>query len=138
MSFHEAVRYGVYRALTNNAPLMSAVVGVYDHVRQPDAPESDDDFPFVVVGDIDFADFDTDTEKGAEATITIDTWSRYNGRQELMDIHDLIYLALHTVDIEVDGYDTLGCDFDSSESSVDADGVTRHGTQTYKLVVQEI
>lgn len=132
--FEEAIRYAVYSALIGDSALNGLVEGVYDYVAQPADAGQDSDFPYVVIGDNTYVPWDTDTETGADATITIHTWSRYKGRREVADIQDAIYRALHRQDIPVDGAATVGCELENSEL-LPMDGNTSHGVQRYRLIV---
>lgn len=133
--FEEAIRFAIYDRLANNAGLQQIVTNVYDDVPQPEDSGEVSKFPYVVVGDNTIQPWDTDTEIGADATVTIHAWSRFRGREEVARIHDAIYAALHRVDIPVDGAHTVGCDFEQSDVYLDPDGVTRHGVVRYRLVV---
>jgi hypothetical protein len=135
--FEESIRQAIYDALAGEIMLGNAVVPVYDDVPQPVDGGVSSAFPYVVIGDTTYAPWDTDTEQGAEATITIHTWSRYSGRREVMLIHDEIYRLLHRVDIQVDCSHTVGCDFEQSDSFLDSDGETRHGVTRYRLIVDQ-
>jgi hypothetical protein len=91
----------------------------------------------VTVGDDTTLDWDTDTSLGKEATITIHTWSRYRGRTELKQIQGLVYNALHLVNLNVVGYDTVQCLSEFSETFLDPDGLTRHGVQRFRLIIDK-
>ena len=137
--FEEAIRAGIYSALSSSDAVMNLIKQIYDHVPQPDDPGGGAEFPYISIGDNTFNQWDTDTEIGAEVTVTIHTWSRYKGRKEVSEIHDAIYSALHRRDeVNITGFRLIGCDFEHAEIFVDADGETRHGVQRYRMIVDSI
>jgi hypothetical protein len=137
MGFSLAIQAAVYGALTGNAALMALVQGVYD--AQPRPLTGDDAllFPYVTIGDDTLSDWSTDTESGADATITIHTWSRYKGRKEEKTIQAAIYAALHRQALTVSGYAMVSVDWINSDSMTDADGETRHGVQTFRMILDQ-
>jgi hypothetical protein len=110
---------------------------IYDAVPQADDAGSDIPFPYVTIGDDTAIDWDTDTSVGKEATITIHSWSRYRGRKEVKEIQGAIYETLHLSQLPVDGYDTVLCFSEFSESLVDPDGLTRHGIQRFRIILDK-
>ena len=113
-------------------PLMAAVTGVYDHVDQGSA------FPYVVIGEDSAAEFDTDTEIGAESSITIHTWSRYKGRQETKEIQQMIYDILHRAELTITDAKFYGLDWQFSDSFLEPDGETRHGVMRFRLLYDSL
>lgn len=113
------------------AKLGTLTVPVYDAVPDNAKP------PYVVIGDDTLAPFDTDGASGFEATISIHTWSTYRGRKEIKEMQGAIYDLLHRAQLTFSGYTFLGCDSELSESFIDADGVTRHGIQRFRIFIRE-
>ena len=108
---------------------------IYDHV--PDLVQADDHYPYVVVGDDTGSPFDTDDTDGQESTITIHVWSRSLGRAETKKVQRAIYKALHKQLIPVADQDTVDCIWEYAETILEADGVTRHGVQRFRITTQE-
>jgi len=106
-------------------------VPVYDAV--PDNAVA----PYVVIGDDTLIEFDSDGVNGFEATVTIHTWSIYRGRFEVKNLMGLIYNALHRAELNVQGYNLVGCDCEFSETFLESDGVTRHGVQRFRILIRE-
>lgn len=138
MGFELAIQGAVYAALTGSAALTALVRGVYDAQPRPLTGSDTLQFPYITIGEDTHTDWSTDTESGDDATITIHTWSRYNGRKELKEIQGLIYGALHRRSFDVAGYALVSCDWISSDSLIDADGETRHGVQTFRLLLDTL
>jgi hypothetical protein len=106
-------------------------IPVYDNV--PDNAQA----PYVVIGDDTLVEFDSDGTSGFEATVTVHSWSIYRGRAEVKNIMGLIYDALHRAELNVQGYNLLGCDCEFSETFLESDGVTRHGVQRFRILIRE-
>lgn len=138
MSFETALQSAIYSVLNGDATLSGLVVGVYDDV--PQAVDSGDpaQFPYVNIGEAVHTEWDTDTSRGDDATITIHTWSRYAGRKEVKQIQGAIYDVLHRSALAVTGYATVSVDWQQSESFLDTDGETRHGVQTFRIILDEV
>jgi len=137
MSAETGIQTAIHAALTADAALMALVAGVHDEVPQPADSGSDDQFPYVVIGDDTHIPFDTDNSVGADTTITIHVWSRYSGRKQVKEIQGAIYDVLHRQTISVAGFSLVGIDWLQSQSFLDSDGLTRHGVQTFRITVEE-
>jgi hypothetical protein len=127
MSFETAVQTLIFEALTDadiSAP-------IYDAVPQSAS------FPYVTIGDDNSVEWDTCTDYGAAVTVTIHTWSRGRGRLETKTLQGEIYAALHDALLQSTGYNVVSCYFESSVSFMDVDGLTRHGVQTFRVLIEE-
>lgn len=131
MSFEIAVQTVVYQKLTESAALMSLVNGVFDEV-----PEYTD-APYITIGESTHNQDDTDTSLGDNATITINTWSEGRGKKETKTIQGAIYDAMHRVSASYAGYDIIAIDWENSQSFMDQDGLTRHGVQTFRILIDK-
>lgn len=112
-------------------------VPVYDAVPQAVDAGDNSAFPYVTIGDDSSGEFDTDTSLGFDTDCTIHVWSRYRGRREVKQIQKAIYDALHLHDLSVSGYHTVMVLFETADSFMDADGITRHGVMTFRVVTEE-
>ena len=130
-----AIQEGLYDALIGSTALMAVVTGVYDNALQPEDSGNDSEFPYVTIGDNDADEFDTDNTTGFDVTATIHVWSRNRGRKQAKEIQDIIYSILHRQSITVAGGHVIGLDQQFAETFVDPDGLTRHGVQRYRLLV---
>jgi hypothetical protein len=129
MSFETVAQTVIFNALDGNAPLNAIVSGVYDAVPQVEI------FPYVTIGEDSINEWDTFDNVGANASITVHTWSRARGRKETKQIQGLIYDALHRQEFSSAGYDVVAVDFEASQSFMDADGLTRHGVSTFRIFI---
>ena len=131
------VQKAIFDKLSTDTALSALVAGVYDAVPQPADSGSDLQFPYVTIGEDTALDWDTDTSVGKGATLTIHSWSRYRGRTEVKQIQGAIYEALHLSNLSVFGYTTVLCLSEFSESMLDPDGLTRHGVQRFRIILDK-
>ena len=73
-----------------------------------------------------------------QVSITIHAWSRLAGRQQTKQIQGLIYDSLNRANLVQSGYKLININRVNSESQLDSDGFTRHGIQTFNLIIQEL
>lgn len=133
MSFETALQTAIFTRLDGQLS-----TPVYDNV--PQQADTATGFPYVTVGDDTINEWDTDGFLGADCTIQVHVWSRKDGRKETKEIQGNIYNALHRKEstLSAVGYRFVGIDFVSSDSFLDADGETRHGVQTFRVIIEEI
>lgn len=111
-------------------------VPVYDHA--PQKADSSKGFPYITIGDDTISEWDTDTEVGGNVVCTINTWSRFRGREQIKELQGQIYQALHRASLTYAGFAFMDCFFETSDSFLDADGLTYHGVQTFRVHLEEI
>lgn len=99
--------------------------------------DTDDDV-YVVIGDDTMDEDDTDTETGAQITATIHVWAKKLGRIEVKEVQSEIDGLLHRQDLEVDDFTVVGINREFSQTFDDPDGVTRHGVQRYRMLMEAI
>lgn len=123
---HDAIR----AALTG---IMNGLdqVPVYDHVPQQAG------FPYITAGEEILTPWDDDTNTGFNAVFTIHVWSRYRGRYEVKTIQQAIYDRLHRADYSVTGYNQVNTVLENMETLLDPDGETRHGVQSFRVLLQK-
>ena len=133
MSFEAALQKAVFDQLSAH----SGLPDIYDHVPQQGDSGSDVPFPYIVVGEDIHVPFDTDDSVGSEATITIHSWSRLKGRAQVKALQASIRAALQRVELDVEGFALVTIEFDSSESFVDFDGISRHGISRFRVLLDQ-
>lgn len=136
MGFNVEIQKTIYATLTGNAPLMALIKAVYDDVPQSKAGD-DSVYPYISIGEDIANPWNTDTSNGANALITLHSWSAYNGRKETKEIQDAVYNALHRQPLSVSGFSLVTMEFESATSFLDNDGLTRHGVQTFRMILDE-
>lgn len=113
----------------------SITYDVYDHIPQTDPYTLP---PYVVVGDDNFTEWETDGKAGFNILATVHSWSEYRGGKEINEITSAIYLALHREELNVSGYNCLGITQESLQNVRDPDGITRHGVQQFRIFLIEV
>lgn len=131
-AFSLVIQQAIYDKLTTDLSRT-----VYDDVPQPADPGDDANFPYITIGEDSLTFADTDDSNRVEASITVHTWSRYQGKLETKQIQGEIYSSLHRAELVATGYNFVTITMQSTTSALDADGVTRHGVQTFKLILEE-
>ena len=110
---------------------------VFDRPPQVPLSETDSDFPFITIGDMTAAEFDTDDKDGQETTVIIHVWSRYRGTREIKSITDRIHEVLHNAALDVQGHDLIYCFWESADSIPDPDPLVQHGVTRFRIATQE-
>jgi hypothetical protein len=137
MSGAYELQLGLYNKLAADAGVMALVEAIYDNPPQQADPESNVPFPFITISDSTLQPWDTDTEIGTDATVTVHVWSRASHALEAKQIQGAIYRALHRDTIAVTGYTVIGIDLITQTVERDPDGITRHGVQDFRIVYEE-
>ena len=124
----------VYGALIGNSTLMGLVNNsIYDHVPDKEG------FPFIAIGELIQTEANTGSpEQQVEASLTLHSYSRYDGRDQTHQIQEEINKTLHRANLVSSGVQFISVDHVQSQSFVDADGITRHGVMEFKILITEI
>ena len=91
-------------------------------------------FPYVEIGQIVMAEFDTDTSNGFDYAVRVHVRSASNAMAETADIQDAIYDRLHNGVLEVDGYQSILIQRESSDIMRTAEN-TIHGVCEYRGLI---
>jgi len=122
------------RADGNVSALLSTFGGlpaVFTHT-----PQDFNGYPYIVVSDILLNGDDNDADLGFEGVINIHTWSDKRDLLYVGNLQKAIYDALHHVDIPMTGYTTVELHQEYSNILLDPDGITMHGIQRYRIILQ--
>lgn len=131
MSFDLVIQKSLIDTLKNDTQLNRIISNVYDYV--PEKPT----FPYISIGEDSLTELDTSSHDGASCALYIHTWSAQKGRKQTKAIQGHIRRILHRVELEHFNYSFHYCRWESSQSFIDADGVTRHGICLYNIFIQE-
>lgn len=131
-AFALVVQKAIYDQLSTDLATL-----VYDDVLQPSNSGNSADFPYITIGEDVLTYNDTDTDRSNNVSITIHVWSRKQGRLETKTIQSEIYDSLHNANIVQAGYNFVIITEQNSTSFLDPDGATRHGIQTFNLIIEE-
>lgn len=135
MSFANAIQAAIYTRLAAYTALTSVVVGIYDEVPQATDSGANSTYPYVTIGEDSITADSQDDAVGCQGSIVIHTWSRLKGRKQIKTIQGLIFDALSRHELSVTGYSMLTLEWDGEDSFIDADGVTRHGVSTFRILL---
>lgn len=104
-----------------------------------DANPENEEYPYVVIGEILAKDWSDKFEDGMEVYSTIHVWSQYHGRKEADGMAGGIIQALTSSSLDLTPDFRAALDrLDSYNLIVDLDGVTRHGILIFKYLIEEI
>lgn len=131
------LQIAVFNALSDDSAVSSLVKGIYDNPSQVADPSDNSEFPFITISDSTLQPWDTDTERGDDAVVTVHVWSRASHALETKQIQDAIYNVLHRGTIVISGSVFIGSDYISQTVERDPDGITRHGVQDFRIVYEE-
>lgn len=132
------LQQAVYDALTGDPTLMGMITGVFADVVQPNLPEADSDFPYVVIGKDNLSPFDTKTDNGISALCQLDIWSRQNNLIEVKTIAGAIYDVLQKGSLTIVDAEHILTRIESQVFSVDPDGHTKRGMVMTRVMYDEI
>ncbi len=133
------LQQAVYTALTGAAPLMAIVTAVYDQVPQ------DAVYPYVVIGEDQAEVVDADDLAGADHLLDLHVWAggdnetdQHQGQMQVKQAQGAIYDALHRQTLAVSGAAFIGCDLEHQQTFMDPDGLTHHGVQRFRVMLDEV
>lgn len=130
---HEAVA----AKLLADVAVMGLAKNVFDHAPQFTDPGDLANFPYINLASSAATDFSTDSELGMNIVVTVNTWSRYEGLKEVKTLQGLVYTSLNRATLTAAGYCFVGVDFVGSDAFDDSDGKTRHGVQTFRILIEK-
>lgn len=117
-------------ALLSTDPVDGSVA-VYDHAPQ------DATFPYLVIDPPSGTDHDTDNTLGWDGELTINSWSRFRGFEEIGQIQRQTDEALNRTEPTVVDGTIVTLHRVNSDSVLDDDGLTRHGIQRFRVIIEE-
>jgi hypothetical protein len=128
------VQAGVFSQLTGTPALTALLAagagGIFDHVPAGAA------FPYVVLGEMASSPLDTAGVSGNEISLAIHAYSRKTGMQQVRAIMQAVYDSLHDADFAVTGQSLVLCRCKGSSTQLGDDGLTRHGTQHFRIITE--
>ncbi len=105
--------------------------GVYDYVDETKS------MPWVMLGDDTLRDWNTMDFYGKNASLNIHSWSRQQGRAECKTVMGHVQRILNGAALEVIGAVVVLFQLEFENTMVDPDGVTTHGVQRFRALIQE-
>lgn len=110
--------------------LAAGAGGVFDHVPQGSP------FPYIALGDSQARPHETQDGGGHDITLDIHSFSRLPGMKETRALQSALMAALHEADFAVTGHRLILCRVVAQAARLAADGETRHGTLTLRIVTE--
>lgn len=118
--------------------LVAAPISGVRHIRDTAITKpSDNDFPFIEIGNSQDIPDDAGGDEGVSHFIDIHSYSRADGQKQIKQIAQAIRDALHGADLTVSGKVSAHCWLDSARTMQDRDGETRHCIQTFQIIHRE-
>ena len=121
----------IYAALVADTPLMAVAQGVYDFVPQEST------YPYVTIGDDDYKWWGAMGLDGGEYVVQVDVWSQAEGRSECKTLLGLVAAVLHNGSLTVASNTHISTRLQFQDTIKEADGLTHHGVQQYKVFLHE-
>ena len=112
------------------AVLADGADSVFDHVPQGSA------FPYIVLGEISAQSFETQGGGGYDITLAVHSYSKGLGMKEVRGIMAAVFAQLHEASFAVTGQTLVQCRLASAETRLEADGLTRHGLQHFRIITE--
>lgn len=134
-----AITKAIIGELRGNTALTSLLVdyvgadGVFYHV-----PQNFNAYPYVVVYDIDLNSDNNDVTLAFDGVINIHTWSDKRDISVIGDIMKEVYNTLNRADFSIDGYVLIDIMQENEIVLRDPDGITLHGVQRFRIILQNI
>lgn len=118
-------------ALTALLTSYASSPAVFTHV-----PQDLELYPYVVLFDVGLDADDNDCRLGFDGVINIHSWSDERDMAVIGNIQKAIYDALHHAELTMAGYSMVELAQEFSTILRDPDGITLHGVQRYKIILQ--
>lgn len=137
MSAETEIQKAVYTALNGNSAFRALVSGLYDAPPQFSDGGSAANFPFVTVGSISPAEYDTQSKAGFDAVIRLHSFSRSSSMKQVKEIQGAAYDVLHLGSLTMTGYRLVIMRRETSDVQRDSDG-SFHGVCDYRALIEKI
>ncbi|MDX2259411.1 MAG: DUF3168 domain-containing protein [Hyphomicrobiaceae bacterium] len=129
-----ALQRAMYEHLVDAAPLVALIGagGVFDDVPREARP------PYVTFGLTTLADWSTGEAEGVEHVVTLQVWSRENGRREALEIMGVLRDLLHQTALDPDGHRLVDLRHELSEARREPEGDTYRGVIRFRAVTEPL
>ena len=137
MSEQVQTAIAVIAALKADAPLSAllttyaATPAVFTHV-----PQDLSVYPYVVLFEAGLDGDDNDCFLGFDGTLNIHSWTDQRDMAVIGNIQKAIYDVLHHAELTMTGYQLIELHQEFSTILRDPDGITLHGVQRYRIILQ--
>ena len=137
MSEQVQTAIAIIAALKADAPLTALLTtyaaspAVFTHV-----PQDLNDYPYVVLFEAGLDGDDNDCFLGFDGTLNIHSWTDQRDMAVVGNIQKAIYDVLHHAELAMTGYELVELHQEFSTILRDPDGITLHGVQRYRIILQ--
>ena len=129
--FESTIQRLFLESLKGDVSVYESVDGrIYDDVPQ------DTEYPYIVIGEDISTDESTDDGIRRISSLVVHIWSRYRGKKEVKEIQGLIELVLNRAELTDPEYDIVGIHLEQTDSFLDQDGLTRHGSMSFRSIMK--
>jgi hypothetical protein len=106
---------------------------VFTHVPQ----DLGERYPWITIYSVESSTWDNNSTLGFEGTMTVHSWDNRRDMGEIGNIQKAIYNVLHNNSLTYTGY--CNVEFNQEYQTVlrDPDGITLHGVQRFRFIIQE-
>lgn len=102
---------------------------IYDHVL------ANANFPYIALGESSAREI----EGGAfEVNINVHSYSKSSGMNEVKQIMTAIFDCLHNAEFNIPNHNLIMCVMEASTARLEGDGKTRHSSQQFSIITEEI
>lgn len=120
-----------------NSALTALGLTVYDVAPQATDGGSTSDWPFVTIGAVVLAPWDTKGKNGFDFVARIHTRSRSASMKEAKNIHGQIYDRLHNGTLSISGYDLTLLQFAGTSDVTQVADKSFHGFAEYRGLIEK-
>lgn len=132
VSAEHALQEAIYTVLVDNPLLVQALGGAKIYDRAPEGAS----FPYIAFANLTTSDGSTASEAGYECRITLNVWSRHEGKREAFDILHIMRLSLEGQNLALSDYALVNLREEFSDISQDRDRVTFRGTIRFRAFIE--
>ena len=137
MSVQVEVTKALINVLRNDAALTALLStyaggsGVFYHV-----PQNFNSYPYVVVYDIDLSSDNNDATLAFNGVVNIHSWSDDRDISTVGNVMQAVYNALNRIDFVMNGYSLINIVQENEVVLRDQDGITLHGVQRLRIILE--
>lgn len=132
-----AVQVAVYSVLAQDTTLQVLLGATVASPKVFDTPPENQEFPYVIIGDLYEVPDDTIGRTGKRVTVPLFAWSRAPTAKECADILNRLVELLDRVPLSITGWNHVHTDHMRSVAGRESDGATRRAAAEFQLMVSE-
>lgn len=134
ISAEHALQEAIFATLANDSALNEALGGAKIFDRAPE----DAAFPYIAFANLTTRDGATASESGYECRVSLNVWSRYEGKQEVFAILHLVRRLLHDRQLPVSAHVLVNLREEFADVAQDRDRLTYRGLIRFRAFLETI